>query len=168
MTPVAPFHTEAAVMPRVYIVGDTYTFLLTGAQTGGACTMFHARVPPGKGLPPHVHHREDEIFHVLKGRIAFEVGGRTFTAGPGEVVYGTRDVPHLFRNVGDEEAEMVITCIPGGIDGFFLTAGLPAPDPAQPAPEPTAEDIERLLATARDYGIEIFPPTEGDARAVEG
>jgi len=158
---VAPFHTAAAAMPTVYIVGDTYTFLLTGAQTGGACTVFRARVPPGKGPPPHVHHREDEIFQVLKGRMHFEVGGRTLAAGPGDVVFATRDVPHVFRNAGETDAEMIITCIPGGIDGFFLGAGLPASDPDLPAPEPLASDIERLLAAAPDYGIEILLPKPG-------
>ena len=42
----------------VFLVGDTYTTLLSGAETGGTFTLLEALVPPDTGPPPH-HHNAD-------------------------------------------------------------------------------------------------------------
>ncbi len=34
---------------------------LSSADTGGAFFLFETAVPPGRGVPPHVHSREDEV-----------------------------------------------------------------------------------------------------------
>jgi hypothetical protein len=43
--------------PAFSAVGDVYRILATGEQTGGAYVLSEARVLPGGGPPPHVHHR---------------------------------------------------------------------------------------------------------------
>jgi hypothetical protein len=37
------------------MVGDTYTILLTGADTAGRYTLIDMHVPAGGGPPPHRH-----------------------------------------------------------------------------------------------------------------
>src|SRR5437763_14005735 len=66
-----------------WVVGDLYTILASGADTGGAYALIHATVPPGGGPPPHVHRREDEAFYVLGGEVAFHADGRDVGAGAG-------------------------------------------------------------------------------------
>jgi quercetin dioxygenase-like cupin family protein len=51
----------------LYLVGDLYTFKVTGEETNGAFALWEALIPPQAGPPPHIHHREDESFYVLEG-----------------------------------------------------------------------------------------------------
>ncbi|MEZ0284919.1 MAG: cupin domain-containing protein, partial [Thermoleophilia bacterium] len=48
---------------------------LTAANSGGRMTIVDVTEPPGAEAPLHVHHREDEVFVVLEGRVTLEVGG---------------------------------------------------------------------------------------------
>jgi hypothetical protein len=41
-------------LPHLGIVGDTYTILLTGQDTGGRYTLIDMHVPAGGGPPPTV------------------------------------------------------------------------------------------------------------------
>ena len=77
----------------MFLVGDTYTTLLSGAQTGGAFTLLEALVLPEAGRPPHAHHGEEETFVLLEGEMSFHPGGETYDARPGTVLYVPRDVP---------------------------------------------------------------------------
>jgi mannose-6-phosphate isomerase-like protein (cupin superfamily) len=66
--------------PAYWVVGDLYTILAAGEDTGGAFALIHALVPPQSGPPPHLHHREDEAFYVLEGEVTFQADGRTIAA----------------------------------------------------------------------------------------
>jgi mannose-6-phosphate isomerase-like protein (cupin superfamily) len=87
--------------PPVYsVVGDRYTYLLTGSQTTGACFVFEAFVPPGNGSPPHIHSREDEGFYVVEGMFELTVADEPIRISAGEFLFGRRGVAHNFRNIG--------------------------------------------------------------------
>lgn len=64
----------------VWVVGDLYTFLATGEDTGGAYAMIHTTVPPQGGPPPHIHRWDDATFYVLEGEPMFQVDDRTIPA----------------------------------------------------------------------------------------
>lgn len=148
-------HIQPASAPRISVVGNLYTVLLSGEQTGGAFTLIDAAVPPGDGPPPHTHSREDETFIVLEGRLTFTSDGRTLTAGPGETVHLPRGTRHTFSNTTDRPARTLIHCAPAGIERMFLEAGTRmAPSDTAPAPV-TPEAIQKLLAAAPLYGITI-------------
>lgn len=76
-------------------------------------------VPKGYGIPPHVHHDEDEIAYVLEGAIeftAFGAGGcaaRTVLVGPGAFVHMPRGVPHSWRNGAEGPSRMLVITSPG-------------------------------------------------------
>src|SRR5947207_9666112 len=63
--------------------GDEIHIHLDGEQTGGKLTMWTGILPPGGGPPLHYHLDEDEIFHVLAGRVAFFLDDEWREAGPG-------------------------------------------------------------------------------------
>jgi mannose-6-phosphate isomerase-like protein (cupin superfamily) len=90
----------------------------TAETTGGAFTLFE-EVPPLADTPLHVHEREDELFYVLEGERAFQVGDEEFRASPGGLVYAPRGVPHAQRRVVPGKGRLLITTTPAGLEGFF-------------------------------------------------
>ena len=142
----------------VWVVGDRYTIKAAGEETGGAFALIEAVVPPGGGPPPHIHRREDEAFYVLEGELAFHVDGRDIAAGAGSWVTLARGSLHHFKNVGDRPARMLIVVTPAGLERYFLEVGRAASDEDGESMPPTPEDIEKLVAVAPQYGIEIRVP----------
>lgn len=147
-----------ASRPVVAVVGDRYTILASGEETGGAYALFDALVPPGGGPPPHSHSREDEEFFVIAGQLSFFDRGQRSLAGPGTFVRAPRHSLHGFRNEGPEPARMLIVVRPAGLERFFLEIGTRLPDAAATIPPFTEADKARLLAVAPRYGIEIAVP----------
>ena len=85
--------------------------------TGGAFTLFEENQPVD--TPLHVHEREDELFYVLEGEHVFQVGEREHHAGPGDLVFAPRGVPHSQRRVVPREGRTLVLTSPGGLEGFF-------------------------------------------------
>jgi quercetin dioxygenase-like cupin family protein len=142
----------------LWVVGDRYTIKATGEETGGAFALVEALVPPGGGPPPHIHHREDEAFYVLEGELLFHVNGHDIAAGAGSWITLARGSLHHFQNVGNRPARMLIVVTPSGLERFFEEVGRAANDGDGETVAPTPEDVERLLAVAPRYGIEIRLP----------
>jgi hypothetical protein len=65
LTHVSPDTDDS--LPHLGVVGDTYTILVSGADTAGRYTLIDMHVPPGGGPPPHRHDFE-EMFTILDGR----------------------------------------------------------------------------------------------------
>jgi mannose-6-phosphate isomerase-like protein (cupin superfamily) len=141
----------------LWVAGGLITHKVGGEDTDGAYSLFEVEVQPEVGPPPHVHHREDELFWVLEGELEFLVGQRTIRASAGSVIYGPRNVPHTFKNVGSVPARMLAFVTPAGIEEFFEEVGEEATERSSPPPF-GQEEIERILATAPKYGQEILPP----------
>jgi len=138
-------------------VGDVYRFLATGAQTGGSYALAEARVLPGGGPPPHIHHREDESFFIIEGELTFRLGAETVLAPAGTFIQGPRGVPHAFKNEGTMPARMLILTTPPNFEHFLREIAQPLPSFASPPTPVTLDDIETLLAVAPKYGLEILP-----------
>jgi len=139
-------------------VGDVYRILATGDQTGGISTIAEVRVSPGNGPPPHIHHREDEAFFVLAGEVTFQLGDRAVKCTPGTFVQGPRGIPHAFKNTGQSPARMLVYVTPPGFENFMNEFATPLPSFDSPPLPVTPKDIEKLLAVAPQYGIEVLPP----------
>src|SRR5258708_38271541 len=142
----------------VAVVGDVYRFLTTGEDTNGKYAMWEAIVPPGGGPPPHVHSREEEGFYILEGEITILVGDKRLVAGPGMFANMPVGSLHSFKNETDRPARMLISFAPAGLEQMFFEVGRPVPAGATTALPPTREEIEKLLAVAPRYGIEIKLP----------
>lgn len=142
----------------IAVVGDIYRFLATGEDTNGKYAMWEAIVPPGGGPPSHVHSREEEGFFVLEGEITFTVNGERIVAKAGTFANMPVGTPHSFKNESDRPAKMLLSVAPAGLEQMFFECGVPLAEGATTALPPTKEEIERLLAVALKYGIEIRLP----------
>ena len=140
------------------VVGDVYRFLAVGADTDGKYALWEAIVPPGGGPPPHVHRREEEGFYILEGEITFTIGDKRLVATAGMFANMPVGTPHSFKNESGKSARMLISVAPAGLEQMFFEVGVPVAQGATTVPPPTKEEIEKLLAVAPRYGIEIMLP----------
>jgi quercetin dioxygenase-like cupin family protein len=58
----------------------------------------------------HVHHADDEAWHVLEGELTFRYSDRTETAGPGTTVFVPAGVAHTYTT--GENARYLIILTP--------------------------------------------------------
>ena len=115
-------------------------------------------MPPGGGPPPHVHSREEEGFFILEGEITFTANGERIVARAGTFANMPVGTPHSFKNESDRLARMLISVAPAGLEQMFFECGVPLVDGATTAAPPTKDEIEKMLAVAPKYGIEIQLP----------
>ena len=137
-----------------WLLGELFTAKAVGEDTGGEFAFAEAITPP------HIHHREDETFWVLEGEFEFLVGEETVRAPAGSFVHAPKGIAHTYKNVGTTPGRYVATIRPAGLEEFFLEVSDPAEDPSAPPPTHGEEVIERILAVAPKYGLEILPPPE--------
>jgi mannose-6-phosphate isomerase-like protein (cupin superfamily) len=142
----------------VSLVGDVYRFLATGEDTNGKYALIEALVGPGGGPPPHAHSREEEGFYILEGEVTFTVNGERVVATAGMFADMPVGTPHSFKNESNKPAKMLVWVAPAGLEKMFMEIGVPLAEGATTALPPTREDIEKLLAVAPKYGIEIRLP----------
>lgn len=142
----------------VAVVGDIYRFLATGAETNGQYAILEALVLPGGGPPPHIHSREEEGFYILEGEITFIVNSERIVAGARTFINVPIGTPHCFKNESGQPAKMLITVAPAGLEQMFLNVGVTLAEGSTTALPPTKDEIEKLLAVAPEYGIEILLP----------
>jgi len=147
-------HAETG--PSFWGPGDRYTFLVTGAQSGGAYFIMEAIVPPGGGPPPHIHRREEESFYVLDGQLDIRVGDNILQASTGDFIHTPRDTVHGFRNVGSDMAKLLLIFSPAGLEGFFEETLERVQDRSAPQPTNIDEVVARYLAAAPRYGLEFL------------
>ena len=139
----------------VWYSGQLMTFLATAEDTQGKFALIEAVARRGNAAPPHIHHREEETFYVLEGEMTISVGGKTIKATPGTIVCLPRDVAHSFV-IDSEQSRVLILLTPAGFEGWFQEFSVPAPAiTLPPADEPGYRDVQRMLDTASQYGIEF-------------
>jgi quercetin dioxygenase-like cupin family protein len=153
---------EDPALTHLAVVGDTYTVLLSGEQTGGRFAMLDMLIPPGGGPPRHRHDFE-ECFRVLEGSLEVHVRDLPpVRLEAGESANIPANAPHSLRNPAQAPARLLCTVAPSGLEKFFAEFGDPVPTRTSPSPPLSdAERQERLRradAKAPEYGMEILPP----------
>ena len=115
-------HSDSPKMRHVAVAGDTYTILVSGAETAGHYCLIDMHVPAGGGPPPHRHDFE-EMFTLLEGELEFTFRGKTSTVRAGSTVNIPANAPHSFENASSVAVRMLCMATPAGLDEFFLEIG---------------------------------------------
>jgi quercetin dioxygenase-like cupin family protein len=147
--------------PHVAVVGDVYTILVSGAQTGGRYCLIDMIVAPGGGPPPHRHDFE-EMFTILEGELEFTFRGKVVKVGAGSTLNIPANAPHAFRNSSRASAHLLCLAAPAGLDEFFLRVGDRVASRDSPPPNlnqaERAERIKRAKELAPKFRTELLIP----------
>jgi quercetin dioxygenase-like cupin family protein len=77
------------------ILGQTYTL----KEESDASMGWHALLPPGTFVPPHIHPAQDEFIYMIEGKLDLELGDQKSSASPGDLIRLPMNEPHgLFSN----------------------------------------------------------------------
>lgn len=141
------------------VLDELLTIKAVAADTGGAYTLFEVCTAPGRGMPPHLQHLDDETLFVLEGTYAIRIADRRVECGPGGYAFVPRGTCHAYTNVGPGPARLLVLVSPGGIhEQFVAELGGPVADPATVPLPRDPPDLDAALRVAPKYGIEFAPP----------
>lgn len=100
------------------VMGTRCHVIVSGEQTDRklAIVLIEANAA-GVGVPEHLHHREDETFHILSGKVRITLGDKEVVAGPGQTVFGPRGLAHSWFAM--EPSKLVVSATPSGLEEMF-------------------------------------------------
>ena len=136
--------------------GGLVRLLVAGEETGGCFALVEIRARRGEGTPRHVHTREDEVLYVLAGRLTVYASAGPLDAPAGACLLLPRGGEHTYR-VESAEARLLVFLLPAGLEGCYRELGQLMVG-AHGGPEAGSNHVERLVATAARYGVEITGP----------
>ncbi|WP_192809995.1 cupin domain-containing protein [Actinomadura rudentiformis] len=138
-----------------WVLGGLYEVKVSSEESGGEMVVMQMTIPEGMGPPPHTHPGAETVY-VLDGTLRYHIGEETVEGEPGSIFRIPAGVWENFEPTST--ARVLVVYSPGAdADKFFAEAGERAPVRDLP---PSAEppDVERLIAAAARYGIEIRSP----------
>ncbi|MCB1857849.1 MAG: cupin domain-containing protein [Gammaproteobacteria bacterium] len=96
-----------------HISGDVIFQQVGGSHSGRMLQILRERYLPRGDTGEHMlAHQGEEGGIILKGKIEITVGEEIAVLNPGDAYYFDSNVPHRFRNLGDDECEIVSVCTP--------------------------------------------------------
>ena len=158
-TQIKPYaFTPANGLAEVWWLGGRVAIKAGSAQTCGRGAHLEFDDPRGTAPPLHIHHGEDETFYVISGSVTIFAGDERIDASAGDFAFVPRGTAHSYL-VTSERARMLVTFSPGGIEAFFVEAGVPDDGSGVPPAEGVLPPPEELARTLARYGCEIVGPS---------
>ena len=91
------------------ILGQTYV----PKQWSEHSFSWHATLPPGTFVPPHIHPEQDEFIYVLEGKFDLILDGSEAIATPGDLIRLPRGIPHGIFNNFRRDQQMPVLGVSG-------------------------------------------------------
>jgi mannose-6-phosphate isomerase-like protein (cupin superfamily) len=115
-----------------------------GSHTQHRLGLIEVTVPAGPAMPPqHIHHKFEEVFIVVEGRLRFTSGDESVEVGAGDCVIVPVGTAHTFSNPFDAPARFINTLTPDLYVEYFRDLGkLPVDDKGMLNPA----DVGRTMA----------------------
>jgi quercetin dioxygenase-like cupin family protein len=147
-----------ATHTQLWFLNTLLTVRVSSEEGSDGLSLLENFAPRGNSPPLHVHHIEDEIFHILEGELRFRVRDEEVRVGAGETLLAPRGVPHTYV-VESERGRWLVATARGDFERFVRSISRPAERAELPEPSPpTPEQTEALAAAAREHGIELVGP----------
>ena len=141
-------------------LGALLVFKALGAETNDQFWALEGFADHHMAVPLHAHSREDEVWYVLEGEIAFTIGDETRIGGPGTFVHIPRNVPHTFQ-IRSATARWFGVGTPAGLDQWFFETGEAAGTLTLPPPPAGPPNVGAIIASLKTYGTETLGPPPG-------
>ena len=112
---------------------------------------WHAIMPVGTFVPPHIHPKQDEFLYILEGRFDLILNGVETFAEPGDLVRLPMGIPHGIFNKTNTAIKCLFWVTPSRklYDLFWALHNL--------GPEANPADV---VATSAQFEIDFLPPPE--------
>jgi len=139
---------------------DTLVNFQTSHEDGSDGTsVMESLARRGDSPPYHVHHTEDEVFHLIEGELVLFVDGKAMRVRAGETHLAPKGIPHTYRVVSERARWLVVTTN-GDFERFVRAVSRPATTAELPAPSgpPTPEQQQALGELSLRHGIELIGP----------
>lgn len=144
--------------PGLWFVNSHVRIVVAQDANADGFSVLEHLLPFGDAPPLHVHHEEDEIFHVLAGEIRFEVDGQTRMARAGDTLLAPRGLPHRYRVVSPDGARY-LTITRGGFERMVRAVSRPATAAVLPEQAELDEAAKRrLFEQCAAAGIDLIGP----------
>lgn len=118
--------------------------------------------PRGFGPPLHVHREEDELFHVIDGRVRFELGDRAVYGETGAVLLLPSRVAHTFQVESTTARFLTVVAGRRHEPSFVeMVHQLGTELDEGQLPEPVDIDPGAVAEACAHHGIEVLGPPPG-------
>nr|WP_146590761.1 cupin domain-containing protein [Puniceibacterium confluentis] len=129
------------------ILGQTYV----PKQHSESSLSWHATLPQGTFVPPHIHPHQDEFIYVLEGRFDLLLNGVEAYAEPGDLIRLPMGIPHGIFNKTETTIKCLFWVAPSRrlYDLFWALHNLgPKANPAD------------VVAISAQHEVDFLPPPE--------
>ncbi|MDO6963310.1 cupin domain-containing protein [Rhizobium alvei] len=143
--------------------GNTRVAIRIPSATGGnGLSVIEHWMPHGEAPPLHIHHNEDEIFHILYGEMQFRIGDVEIVGKAGETLLAPMGIAHAFRVISPAGAHCLTITRGSDFESMVLATSRPATHGGLPkAVAPSPEMIDALVKACAEHGISIIGPPLG-------
>ena len=126
------------------ILGQTYTPL----QVTDSSFSWHALLPPGTFVPPHIHPTQEEFIYMLEGRFDLLIDGKDFVANAGDLIRLPMGISHGIFNKSDQPVKCFFWVAPTRAlyDLFWAIHSMKEQKP------------EEVVALAAKHEVVFLPP----------
>jgi uncharacterized RmlC-like cupin family protein len=128
------------------IMGQTYV----PKQVCETSMTWHATLPPGTFVPPHIHPTQDEFIYMLEGRIDLMLDHKDHVALPGDLIRMPMGIPHGIFNKSDGIVKCLFWVTPTRrlYDLFWGIHNMAEQTPAE------------VVALSAKHEVDFLPPPE--------
>lgn len=124
-------------------------YFLRGEQTGNAYSMTEIVFQPGaQGTPTHRHHREDELYYVIEGKLEAHVGDQRVTLEAGSSLLLPRGIKHKVSPTGNVPTRVLMIITPPGLEKMLATLD---------KLNKSELDLDALHRLAIEYQVDMLP-----------
>jgi quercetin dioxygenase-like cupin family protein len=132
---------------------------VSSGDNSSAVSIIEHKMPFGYAPPLHVHKTQDEIFHILRGRMRFEVGGKIVIGQAGDIMTAPKGIPHRFIVESPDGAHALTITTGKDFESFVLESSQPLLMEAGGAlPAPSEKDLESTAKAAANNNIDLIGP----------